>query len=101
MRQIVSDYLGNKITRRGSVNGMLALGLTARSAEAMLAPLEASEAAGVLAMRPLPAATSSRAPAASSPSPRPRPPASSTCSPIPALMKPASSTPSSIPPACS
>ena len=46
MRQIVSDYLGNKITRRGFVNGMLALGLSVRNAEAMLAPLEASEAAG-------------------------------------------------------
>jgi thiamine pyrophosphate-dependent acetolactate synthase large subunit-like protein len=46
MRALVTDYLNHKISRRGFVNRLLALGFTAASAEAMLAPLDASEAAG-------------------------------------------------------
>jgi acetolactate synthase I/II/III large subunit len=46
MRALVSDYLNHRISRRGFVNRPLALGFTAASAEAMLAPLDASEAAG-------------------------------------------------------
>ena len=46
MRALVSDYLNHKISRRGFVNRLAALGFTAASAEAMLAPLDASEGVG-------------------------------------------------------
>ena len=45
MREIVSEYLGSGLSRRGFLKSMSALGFTAASAEAILAPLEASERA--------------------------------------------------------
>lgn len=45
MREIVRDYLGHGLSRRGFLKSMTALGFTAASAEAILAPLEASERA--------------------------------------------------------
>ena len=47
MRALVSDYLNHKISRRGFVNHLAAVGFTAASAEAMLAPLDATEGASV------------------------------------------------------
>ena len=46
MREVVHEFLGNGLSRRGFLKGMTALGFTAASAEAILAPLEASERAG-------------------------------------------------------
>ena len=46
MREIVSSYLTKGISRRGFVNRLLGLGFSIASAEAILAPLEASERAG-------------------------------------------------------
>lgn len=45
MREIVSSYLNSQICRRGFVNRMVALGFSFAGAEAILAPLEASERA--------------------------------------------------------
>ena len=45
MREVVHEYLGNRLSRRGFLKGMTALGFTAASAETILAPLEASERA--------------------------------------------------------
>ncbi len=46
MREIVSSYLNNRISRRGFVNRLMGLGFSVANAEAFLAPLEASERAG-------------------------------------------------------
>jgi thiamine pyrophosphate-dependent acetolactate synthase large subunit-like protein len=46
MREIVSSYLKKGISRRGFVNRLLGLGFSVASAEAILAPLDASERAG-------------------------------------------------------
>jgi benzoylformate decarboxylase len=43
MRELVHQFLGNGLTRRGFLQRMTALGFTAASAEAILKPLEASE----------------------------------------------------------
>jgi len=46
MRELISDYLGQRITRRGLLEGLSRMGLTALAAQAVLEPLEASEKAG-------------------------------------------------------
>lgn len=45
MRTVVSEFLGHGLSRRGFLKRMTALGFTAAAAEAVLEPLEASEAA--------------------------------------------------------
>ena len=45
MRDIVDDYINRRLSRRGFVNRLLALGFSLRHAEAVLAPLDASEQA--------------------------------------------------------
>ncbi len=46
MREIVAHYLNQGISRRGFVNRLMGLGFSLASAEALLAPLDASERAG-------------------------------------------------------
>jgi thiamine pyrophosphate-dependent enzyme len=46
MRDIVADYINQELSRRRFVNRLLGLGFTLRNAEAILAPLDASEQAG-------------------------------------------------------
>jgi thiamine pyrophosphate-dependent acetolactate synthase large subunit-like protein len=46
MREIVSHYLNHEISRRGFMNRLLGLGFSLAGAEAVLAPLDASERAG-------------------------------------------------------
>jgi thiamine pyrophosphate-dependent acetolactate synthase large subunit-like protein len=46
MRNVVADYMNQGISRRGFVNRLLGLGFSVASAEALLAPIEASELAG-------------------------------------------------------
>ncbi|MBZ5529484.1 MAG: thiamine pyrophosphate-binding protein [Acidobacteriia bacterium] len=46
MREIVSGFLTQGVSRRSFVNRLLGLGFTLSSAQALLAPLEASERAG-------------------------------------------------------
>jgi len=45
MREFITRYLSNDLTRRGLLRKLSALGLTAAAAEALLEPLEASETA--------------------------------------------------------
>lgn len=47
MRELVHRYLGHDVSRRGFVQSMAGLGFTAAAAQAILAPLEASERAAV------------------------------------------------------
>ena len=47
MRELVHEFLGNGLSRRGFLQRMTALGFTAASAEAILKPLEASEGTSV------------------------------------------------------
>ena len=46
MRQLVDRFLKSDLSRRGFVERMVGLGFTAAAAQAVLAPLEASEGAG-------------------------------------------------------
>jgi benzoylformate decarboxylase len=46
MREVVQQYLGQGLSRRGFLKSMTALGFSATAAEAVLQPLEASEQAG-------------------------------------------------------
>ena len=46
MRELVTDYLSKKLSRRGFVSRLGGLGFSVAGAEAILAPLEASELAG-------------------------------------------------------
>lgn len=46
MRQLFREFIGNGLSRRGFLTRMAALGYTASAAEALLAPVEASEQAG-------------------------------------------------------
>ena len=43
MREVVQQYLGQGLSRRGFLKSMTAMGFTAAAAEAVLQPLEASE----------------------------------------------------------
>ena len=47
MRQLVDRFLNRELSRRGFVERMTALGFTAAAAQAVLAPLEASESAAI------------------------------------------------------
>src|SRR5712692_8453025 len=47
MRELVHRYLGQELSRRGFVKSLSGLGFTAAAAQAILAPLEASERAAV------------------------------------------------------
>ena len=51
MREVVHQYLGQGLSRRGFLKSMTALGFTAASAEAVLKPLEASEQADAAGLR--------------------------------------------------
>lgn len=52
MREVVNQYLGQGLSRRGFLKSMTALGFTAAAAEAVLEPLEASELAGTALDQP-------------------------------------------------
>ncbi|KKL72646.1 hypothetical protein LCGC14_2082810, partial [marine sediment metagenome] len=46
MRELVHQYMGQGLSRRGFLKNMTALGFSAAAAEAVLQPVEASERAG-------------------------------------------------------